>query len=223
MRVLVTGAGRGIGLELCRQLSARGDDVIGTVRDPTRAAALAATGATVETLDVSDGASARALSERFAGRPLDVLVNNAGRGGAGAGIATLDCDLLRAYFDTNSLGPLRTTQALLGALRAGAGRKIVSLTSNLASIAANHAGGLYGYRASKAALNMLNRSLAAELAGEGFTCVVVHPGWVKTDMGGPRAPLAPTDAVAALVRLIDGLGQAMNGRFLSYTGEPLSW
>jgi NAD(P)-dependent dehydrogenase (short-subunit alcohol dehydrogenase family) len=222
MRVLVTGANRGIGLELCRQLISRGDQVVGTARDPASAGELAATGATVLSLDVTDPASVAALAAAV-DEPLDLLVNNAGRGGAGPGIAELDWELVRPYFDVNAVGPMRVVQALLPRLRAGALRRVVQLSTNLASIGDNRSGGLYAYRASKAALNMLTRTLALELAAEGFTCVAVHPGWVQTAMGGPRAPLPVAQAVADLVRLFDRLEPAMTGRFWSHTGDELPW
>lgn len=223
MRVLVTGANRGIGLELVRQLKARGDDVIGTTRDPARADALRDTGVEVLPLDVGDDASARALGETLRGRALDLLVNNAGRGGSGPGIDALDFQAMRDMFEINSIGPMRVTQALLPNLRAGSGRRIVHITSELGSISDNRSGGYYAYRASKTALNMLNRSLALELGREGFVTVVVHPGWVQTDMGGPQAPMPVDRSVASMVELFGRLEPSMNGHFLRYNGAEIPW
>src|SRR5690606_31792174 len=110
----------------------------------------------------------------------DLLINTAGVGGRGPGLAEIEVDRLRPFFEINTLGPLRVTQAALPALRAGQSKQVVHISSRMGSIADNTSGGSYGYRASKAALNMLNRSLAHELGGEGFVCVVVHPGWVQT-------------------------------------------
>lgn len=223
MRVLVTGANRGIGLELARRYVARGDQVVGTVRDVAGATELATTGAEVLPLDVADGASVRALAERLGGRPLDLVVNNAGLGGAGPGIADLDIDRLLPYFAINALGPLRVAQAVLPNLRAGDRRHLVNVSTNMASIDDNRSGGHYGYRASKTALNMLSKTLALELAPEGFTVVAVHPGWVQTRMGGPHAPLPLADAVRDLIALFDRLEPSLSGRFVSRTGEPLTW
>jgi NAD(P)-dependent dehydrogenase (short-subunit alcohol dehydrogenase family) len=220
---LVTGANRGIGLELCRQLAARGEQVIGTARAPEEASELAGLGVRVEALEVRDQASVDALRDAVGDGAIDVLVNSAGHGGAGPGIADLDWDLVAEHFWINALGPMRVVQALLPALKRGRARKIAQLSSDLASITDNHSGGYYGYRSSKAALNMLNRSLAHELRSEGFTCLTMHPGWVQTDMGGPRAPLPVAQSVAGLLRVIDGSGPADSGKFLSHAGIELNW
>ncbi|MDX1736129.1 MAG: SDR family NAD(P)-dependent oxidoreductase, partial [Halioglobus sp.] len=148
---------------------------------------------------------------------------NAGVGGeAGGSIASTDFEQLAMVFDVNSTGPMRVTQALLPNLEAGEGKTVVQISSVMGSIAGN-GGGYYGYRASKAALNMLNRSLATELGKQGFVCVVMHPGWVKTRMGGSAAPVEVPDSVAGLLRVIDGLGASDNGRFLDYQGKELPW
>jgi NAD(P)-dependent dehydrogenase (short-subunit alcohol dehydrogenase family) len=220
---LVTGANRGIGLEMCRQLAAAGHMVIATSREPERATDLARLGVRLERLDVSDGDSVRALARSIGALPIDALVNNAGRGGGGPGIGQLKWDMVAEYFWINTLGPMRVTQALLPSLRRGAGKKIAHLSSNMGSIGDNTSGGHYAYRSSKAALNMMNRSLAHELEREGFTCLVLHPGWVQTSMGGPKAPMAVADSVAALIALIDGAVPAQSGKFLKYDGTELAW
>jgi NAD(P)-dependent dehydrogenase (short-subunit alcohol dehydrogenase family) len=220
---LVTGAGRGIGLEFARQLKARGDKVIATVRNPEAATDLAALGVRVESLDVADEASVRALAERLQGVALDVLINNAGTGGDSAPVADLDFGRLARFFEVNSIGPLRLAQALLPNLRAGNRRLIASLSSQMGSIGGNDQGGYYGYRASKAALNMLVKTLALELAGKGFTCVVVNPGWVKTDMGGPNAPLPVETSVRGLLKVLDRLTPKDTGSFYSWNGERVAW
>lgn len=220
---VVTGANRGIGLELCRQLAARGDSVIGTAREPDKASELAGLGVRIQALEVCDQASVDALRDAVGGEPIDVLVNSAGHGGAGPGIASLDWNLVAEHFWVNAVGPMRVAQALLPALRRGRAKKIAQLSSDLASITDNHSGGYYGYRSSKAALNMLNRSLAHELRPEGFTCLTMHPGWVQTDMGGPRAPLPVAQSVAGLIKVIDASGPADTGKFLSHAGAELNW
>lgn len=221
--VLITGANRGIGLEMARQFSERGYVVIGTARKPDEATDLKALKVQVEQLDVIDSASVSALARRLDGVPIDLLVNNAGVGGQTAGsFAAVDFDKVAHTFDVNSLGPMRVTQALLPNLEAGEGRTIVQITSVMGSIEQN-GGGFFGYRASKAALNMLNKSLAVELGKQGFVCVALHPGWVKTRMGGAGAPVEPEDSVAGILEVIDGLTPDDNGRFLDYQGKTIPW
>lgn len=221
--VLITGANRGIGLEMARQLSARGVTVIGTARKPAEAAELKALGARVEQLDVIDERSVAALAQRLEGVAIDVLINNAGVGGArAADLEGVDFNDMAFTFNVNSIGPMRVTQALLANLKAGETRQVVNVSSMLGSIAMN-TGGLYAYRASKTALNSLNRTLAMELGPQGFTCVVVHPGWVKTRMGGAAAPVEVQDSVAGLLAVIDGLGPDSNGSFIDFQGEELPW
>ncbi len=220
---LVTGANRGIGLELCRQLAARGATVIGTARRPAAAQELAALGVEVETLDVGQPESVQALAGRLTGRPIDALINNAGLGPDPGGISQLDPEAVLELVSVNAVGPLRLTQALLPQLRAGGRRLVASLSSELGSLARNTSGGYYGYRAAKAALNMLHLSLAHELAGRGFVCVVLNPGWVQTEMGGPAAPLPASDSVRGMLSLLDRLTPADNGGFFSWDGSQLPW
>jgi NAD(P)-dependent dehydrogenase (short-subunit alcohol dehydrogenase family) len=221
--VLITGAGRGLGLALAHTLTHRGDTVIGTLRNPREQDALKVLGAEIETLDVADDASIAALGERLKGRAIDVLVNNAGVSSDAKRLAELTGDELARVFRINAYAPLLITRALLPSLRAGKRKLVMNVTSQLGSIANNTGGSSYPYRASKAALNQLTRSMAAELGKEGFTCFIVHPGWVKTDMGGPGAPLSPEESAAALAERIEKAGPAVNGRFLNYDGKELPW
>jgi NAD(P)-dependent dehydrogenase (short-subunit alcohol dehydrogenase family) len=220
---LVTGAGRGIGLEFIRQLRGRGDTVVATVRDVERAGALRELGARVEALAVDDPASIAALGERLAGVPIDVLINNAGIRDTGDGLAELRAETLQHVFAVNAVGPMLVVQALLSSLRAGSGRRIAHITSTLGSIGDNTSGGAYAYRASKAALNMLNKSLAVELDREGFVCVVLSPGWARTDMGGADAPLSVETSVRGLLAVVDGLAPGSSGRFYNHDGRELRW
>ena len=125
--------------------------------------------------------------------------------------------------DVNVIGPMRVTQALLPNLRLGEDKKIINITSNLGSIADNTTGRFYGYRESKAALNMFTRSLAAELEDEGFICIVMNPGWVRTDMGGPNAPLQATESIHGMRAVIERLTPADTGTFWSYKGTQMPW
>jgi NAD(P)-dependent dehydrogenase (short-subunit alcohol dehydrogenase family) len=221
--VLITGANRGIGLEYARQFEAKGYTVIGTARQPDEAAELKALGVRVEALDVTDAASVAAMAKRLDGVPIDILINNAGIGDRNdASILTTDFALFERTLAVNTLGPLRVTQALLPNLRAGARKHIVNMSSRLGSIALNN-GNYAAYRASKAALNQVNRSLSIELGKQGFVVVVVHPGWVRTEMGGAEAPLLADESVRGLVALIDRLSASDNGRFYDYLGAELPW
>ena len=221
--VLVTGANRGIGLEYARQFAAKGYEVIGTVRDPADAKELSAVADRVELLDVVDATSVAALARRLNGLPVDVLVNNAGMlGRVDVSVDKVDFAMMEQTLAVNTLGPLRVTQALLPNLRAGRRRVVVNMSSDLGSIELSD-GRWYAYRASKAALNQVTRTLSAELAPEGFVCVVLHPGWVRTDMGGPSATYSAHESVAGLVAVIEKLGPADNGRFYDFKGTPIPW
>jgi NAD(P)-dependent dehydrogenase (short-subunit alcohol dehydrogenase family) len=223
MTVLITGANRGIGLEMARQLEARGMHVIGTARKPADAEALKATGARVEQLDVTDADSIAALAKRLEGVKIDMLVNNAGIAGHIAGsFEETDFTQIERTFAVNTLGPMRVTQALLPNLEAGRHKTVVQISSRMGSIGQN-SGGYYGYRASKTALNMMNSSLALELGSRGFTCVVMHPGWVKTDMGGEGADITPEESVKGLLDVFAGLTPEDNGKFYNYQGEEIPW
>lgn len=221
---IITGANRGIGLEFARQLSARRESVIATARHPKDAPELLKLdGVRVEKLDVADPRSIDAFARRFAREPVDVLVNNAGIGAPDRGIEELTRAELTEYFEVDTIGPVVLTRALLPALRAGGLRRVVNLSSGLASISESRERGWYTYRAAKAALNQLTRMLADELAREGFVCIVISPGWVRTDMGGPEAPLSPQESVRNMLRVLDRLSKSDNGKFLSHRGNEIPW
>lgn len=221
--VLITGANRGIGLEYARQFAAKGYKVIGTARDPADAKELAAVAGRVETLDVTDAASVAALAKRLNGVTIDILVNNAGMfDRKDVSVDRVDFAMMEQTLAVNTLGPLRVTQALLPNLRAGKRRTIVNMSSQLGSIEQSN-GTWYAYRASKAALNQITKTLSAELASEGFTVVVLHPGWVRTDMGGAGATYTPQESVRGLIAVIEKLGPADNGRFYDFKGNAIPW
>ncbi len=223
MTVLVTGANRGIGLELARQLTEQGHKVIGTARKPAEAKELAALGARVMQLDVIDPESVSALAANLGDLPIDLLINNAGTGGQTPGsFQDTDFERVKLTFDVNSLGPMRVTQALLPNVLASESKTIVHISSTMGSIA-NNRGGYYGYRASKAALNMLNSSLALELADKGVTSVVLHPGWVQTRMGGSGADISVDVSVAGMLSVIADLTPEKTGGFYDYQGKELPW
>jgi len=221
--VLITGANRGIGLECARQFAAKGYRVIGTVRDPADASELSAVADRVEPLHVTDATSVAALAHLLSGVPIDMLLNNAGVfDNNDLTVDTVDFAVMEHTLAVNTLGPLRVTQALLPNLRAGKRRTILNLSSQLGSIA-DSSGRWYAYRASKAALNQINKTLSAELAPEGFICVVLHPGWVRTDMGGASATYSPQESVGGLIAVIEQLGPSDTGRFYDFKGAPIPW
>lgn len=222
---LITGANRGLGLEFARQLSTRGKDtvILATAREPDKAADLARLVHEVLPLDVAEPASHEELARKLAGRPVDVLINNAGVSSDANKLEKLTMAELQRVFAVNSFAPLLIARALMANLRAGQRKTIFNITSQLGSITNNKGGSSYPYRASKTALNQLTVSLANELRGEGFTCVMVHPGWVKTDMGGPNATLTPEQSIEGMLKLLDGLKTDDTGKFYDYSGKILPW
>jgi NAD(P)-dependent dehydrogenase (short-subunit alcohol dehydrogenase family) len=223
---LITGANRGIGLEFVRQLTARGDSVIGTARDPSAlsAEARAVPGVRWVALEVADPASIDSLPTRLdALGSIDVLINNAGVSSTAKTLAELTAAELHRVFAVNTFAPLLVTKALMPLLTAGGRKLIVNISSQLGSIANNTGGSTYAYRASKTGLNQLNASLANELRPAGFTCLAMHPGWVQTDMGGKQATLTPETSVRQLLGVIDKAELGMSGKFLNYDGTPLPW
>lgn len=231
MRILVTGASRGLGLEFAAQYLAAGHDVAALARNPAGSNGLQALAAEAEdrlvvhACDVADGASIEAAAQAVAARwdALDLLVNNAGVSGDKGKLTELDFDDMAAVFATNAIGPLRVTRALLPLLRKGSAAKVAHITSRMGSIADNGSGGWWAYRMSKAALNMACRNATFELDGEGVSSYVLHPGWVQTDMGGGSAPLSIAESVRSMIGTIAGLTPADSGRFVNYDGEALPW
>jgi NAD(P)-dependent dehydrogenase (short-subunit alcohol dehydrogenase family) len=221
--VLVTGANRGLGLEFARQYKETGWTVIATARNPESATDLNALGVRVMQLDVTDPKSVAALAVDLNGASIDLLINNAGIFPRSGSLAETDFEDVARTYEVNTIGPMRVTRALLPNLRSGEMKTVVSITSGLGSIADNTGGRFYGYRESKAALNMFTRSLAAELRDEGFTCVVISPGWVQTDMGGPNANLTPEESIAGMRVVIANLTPANTGAYWNYDGETISW
>jgi len=221
--VLITGANRGLGLELARQLHAAGAKVIGTARQPAAADELQALGVRVEQLDVADPVSVSALAERLAGSSLDALLNNAGIFPERGDFASADPAVVLRTYEVNTVGPMRVAQALLPNLNRSQRKLVMNMSSGLGSIANNDRGSSAGYRASKAALNMLTRTMAADLAADGFICVAMSPGWVRTDMGGERAQLSPEDSVQGILNTLAPLTTEDSGRFLNHDGSELPW
>jgi NAD(P)-dependent dehydrogenase (short-subunit alcohol dehydrogenase family) len=219
-RILVTGANRGIGLALVQLLRKRGDEVIAVCRKSSPA--LEKTGAEVHAgVDVADQASIERLAAVLKDKPIDILVNNAGIA-TFDNLETFDFDRARQQFEVNTLGPLRVTRALLPLLTNGA--KVAIITSRSGSIGDNGSGGMYGYRMSKAAVNIAGVNLAIELKPKGIAVALLHPGMVKTDMsGGGSGAIAPELSAERLIARLDGMSLATTGKFLHAEGYELPW
>jgi NAD(P)-dependent dehydrogenase (short-subunit alcohol dehydrogenase family) len=223
--VMITGAGRGLGLEFARQYVADGWTVIATCRDPAGATDLKALGGKVEvlSLDVADFAAVRRLGETLQGRAIEILINNAGVIGSDRNLGDLEGERWMATLRVNTVAPILIAQSLLPNLRAGREKKAIFLTSLMGSIADNSSGRYYDYRSSKAGLNAAVRSFAIDTQGDGITAIVIHPGWVKTDMGGPSAPTDAVTSVGGMRKVIAGLKAADSGRFFGHDGRKLAW
>ncbi|MBL6853646.1 MAG: SDR family oxidoreductase [Alphaproteobacteria bacterium] len=226
--VLVTGANRGLGLEFVRQYAEDGADVIACCREPEKAAALNALAkskksVTVMALDVRDPKSVKALKDRVGDTPIDIVINNAGISGPrGRTEGDFPFEANLQVFAVNSLAPVMVAYALRENLKAGKEKKLVTITSQLGSIA-NHGGGASAYNASKAAVNSFMHGLSKSWAKDGIRVGIFHPGWVSTDMGGASAPVTPPQSVSGLRARIAELNEKNSGRFVDYQGKDLPW
>ena len=216
--VLITGASRGIGRELADQYAADGWDVIPTCRDPAGAGMTDAV-----KLDVTNSEDVCDLAMYLKDRPIDVLINNAGViGQRDSAIGTIDYALWEEVFRVNTLAPIRVAEAVVENVAASDCKKMVFVSSIMGSIASN-GGGHYLYRSTKAALNAAMVSLSLELSPRGVICVSMHPGWVRTDMGGPTAAVAVPDSASGIRRVVQRLSSTDNGRFFDYNGDEIPW
>lgn len=221
--VLITGANRGIGFEFAKQFEEKGYHVIGTARKPQEAAELRSLGVRVEQLDVTNPKSIEMLARRLDGIPIDILINNSGIFlDRNSSLQTIKPDEMSKTFAVNTTGPLLVTQALLPNLRSGHLKQVVNISSALGSIE-NNSGRMYAYRSSKAALNQLSKTMSIELGNYGFVVIAIHPGWVRTDMGGSGGTYSPEQSVSNMIDVIDKLSKKSNGRFLDLHGDQLPW
>jgi NAD(P)-dependent dehydrogenase (short-subunit alcohol dehydrogenase family) len=225
--ILITGANRGLGLEFARQYSAEGWQVFAACRNPSSANHLheirkrADSTLTILPMDVTDLASVRAAAKQLSGMAIDVLVNNAGIAGPSSQM-TGRGDWAHVL-DVNTMGPLRLIESFTDHLARSDRRLVVTITSGMGSLADNTSGGSIAYRTSKVAVTMVTRSAAIDLASRHITCVVVNPGWVKTDMGGPGAQLTPQESVGAMRKLIANLTLEDSGKFFNWNGREYPW
>ena len=228
--ILITGANRGLGLEFTRQYLSEGYAVIAAARNTGAAHRLrqlerdSKGSLSLVEADVADNASVRRAASNIQTPAIDILINCAGvMGGDGQTIGSIDYHEWMRVLDVNVLGPMRMCEAYLDRVARSDRRLIVTLTSGMGSLADNTSGGSIAYRTSKAAVNMAMRTAAIDLKSRGISCVVLNPGWVKTDLGGPNAKLSPEQSVAAMRRLIAELGPNDSGRFYNYDGREYPW
>ena len=227
---LITGANRGLGLALTKQYAAQGWRIYACCRDVDAASQLNAVAAaagenvTVHGLDVTAGASVAALAAAISNTAIDVLLTNAGVYlDKTEGFGESKFDDWEETFRVNTFAPMRLAEAFVEQVARSDRKQIISISSAMGSQAENTDGGAYAYRASKAALNAVTRSLAADLKDRGITVAVFHPGWVSTDMGGSTAPVTPAESAHGIRAVIEGLTAADSGRFLGYDGAEIPW
>ena len=224
--VLITGANRGIGLELVRHYAADGARVMACCRNPQSAEALRDVisesdgRVTVHQLDVTSAEAVQALKNELDETPIDILINNAGVSAGHTG--EVDYDVWEEAFRVNSIAPYRVSTAFRTNLAAGIDKKLATISSQLGSIA-NNSGGYTAYRASKTAVNQVMKGLSHEYRGDGIAVILLHPGWVRTDMGGPQAPVSPEESAAGLKRVIEALSLDSTGKFIDFQGRELPW
>lgn len=223
--VLVTGANRGIGFEFVKSYAADGWRVHACARNIEKAREVRALQGEVVShkLDVTNGLKVASLARELADEKVDLLINNAGVRGARAEFGETDYDDWTQVLQVNTLAPLRMVERFAGLIGKSERRLVVNISSTMGSIGRTSSGGDYVYRTSKAALNMVTKTLANDLAPRGITVVSFHPGWVRTEMGGPGASISETESVAGMRRKIETLTTADSGRFFNYDGAPIEW
>lgn len=227
-QVLVTGTNRGIGLEFVRQYATDGWRVLACCRDPRSAAALnglasASRGnVSVHALDVADFDQIERLALTLAGQAIDLLINNAGFYPQGE-FGSADYAAWDKAFRINAMAPMKMAECFVEHVACSRMRKIATLSSKMGSLADNGSGGSYPYRASKAAVNMVMKSLAIDLKPRGIAAITLHPGWVRTEMGGPNALIEAERSVAGMRTVMDQLSIHNTGRFVAYDGQEIPW
>lgn len=229
MRIVITGANRGIGLEFARQYVNQGHDVDAGVRNPDEAHELAKLASEaggrlrIWSCNAASDASVQAFASSVGDVAVDILIANAGIIGDMDGFFQASFDNAMQCYDVNAWGSIRLTRAFTPHLRRGNTRKIAYLSTGVASISNTTTDMLLGYRMSKAALNMAAKVLSQSLSGERFTVLALHPGWVKTDMGGAQAPTSTEESVLGMMTQIERRGPAESGSFFDFTGKNLPW
>ncbi|MDH3220494.1 MAG: SDR family oxidoreductase [Gammaproteobacteria bacterium] len=227
--ILITGANRGIGLELTRQFVEDGWRVLACCRNPAHAddlQALAERKPAIEihALEVTDYEQMASLAAALGDRPIDILLSNAGiYGPSGVTFGKVDAEEWRRVLEVNTIAPLMLAQAFVEQVAASQHKLIAVISSKVGSIADNSSGGSYLYRSSKTAVNQVVKCLAIDLAERGISAISLHPGWVKTDMGGPGAEISTDTSVSGLRSILQSAGPAQSGRFIEYDGSSIPW
>ncbi len=231
MKVLITGANRGIGLEFVRQFAARGERVFATCRQPAEAIELQDLKAqnpnlvSITALDVTNPSSIVDSYNTIGTQTetLDLLINNAGINIDDGSFGDLDLDTMQSILTVNSIAPMLVTQQYLDLVKAGSKPKIINVSSGNGSLTNLVMTGYYSYSASKAALNMYSLRLSHDLKDTGVIVIILHPGWVKTDMGGPNAAIAPEDSIKSMLQFVDTLTLDKSGGYYDYAGRTIPW
>ena len=227
--ILVTGANRGIGLELVKQYCNQNYQVIGTYRNENTSGEFISMSQNlnnlkVYSLDVSSDQSLKDFSSKLGDTPVDIFINNAGvYGPRDSSFNNVDERNWISVFQTNAIAPLLLTQLIIENLRNGSQKKLIYITSKMGSIDDNKSGGAYIYRSSKTALNSVVKSISLDLAKDGMKVALLHPGWVRTDMGGPNGLIDTTTSVSGMIEVIDRLSQSDSGCFFNYDGSKIPW
>lgn len=228
---LITGANRGIGLEFSKQFVADGWRVFACSRNPEKSDALNKLAAmypdqiTVHTLDVADHEQIKRLAQNLANKSIDILINNAGvyPGPKESSFGEINYDAMTHAFIINTMAPLRMTEEFADHIKRGNQKIIVTITSKMGSVADNSRGGSYIYRSSKSAVNMVMKSLSIDLRSIGIIAVLLHPGWVRTDMGGANGLISTKQSVSGMRNVISQISLVDSGKFFAYDGQIIPW
>ena len=227
--VLITGANRGLGLGFVKSFLAKNINVICTTRNIAGSKELLEckkkypNNLEILELDLLEENSENTLSDLLSEKPVDILINNAGVGNSNQRFGVVSSKPWLELLKVNLIAPLTVTQAIIENIKKGSDKKIYFLSSQLGSIRDNTSGGMYIYRSSKTALNQVVKSLSVDLKPIGITVISLHPGWVKTDMGGPNAPVSIDESVKGMMKVIDTTDIGNTGTFLNYAGKELPW
>lgn len=227
--ILITGASRGLGLELTRQYAHDGWEVIACCRNPHKASELKALEKQfpgkleIVELDACNHQQIEALASSLKHKAIDILINNAGLFGSEQNLAGIDYVDWEKVFKVNTIAPLKMAETFLNNLLLGKNKIIVNMSSKMGSLDDNTSGGYYIYRSSKAALNMVTKSLSVDLKPKEVIVINMHPGWVQTDMGGPSALITAEQSITSMRKTINGLTMSDSGKFITYDGKEIAW
>jgi len=228
-RILITGANRGLGLEFVERYLESGDDVIATYRNEESSFDLIKmsndrSNLKLLELDVSSNKSLNSFAENLGDSPIDIFINNAGvYGPRNSSFGNVDEENWIPAIKINAIAPILLTQLIIKNIRSGADKKLIYITSKMGSIDDNKGGGAYVYRSSKTALNAIVKSLSVDLKNEKIAVALIHPGWVKTDMGGPNALIDKDTSVTGMTEVISNLDISSTGNFYNYDGTVIPW